>query len=180
MLTGGKKLYEEAERHRREGDEELAYIFYMRYFNLLDSICKKPDYLAMKQNVRDMLGGNSAQKLSMDKLEVISKSLKRRYELLTQAKSLPSSTKLATYSAEQLERLKSSSTIQAAASKRLSPPAMADMLQDMNSITCAELYEKIRENSVLVMDCRSAEDYVQSRLVYPNAFNVPAELIVDG
>lgn len=181
MLISCKKLYDEAEKHRREGDEELAYVFYMRYFNLLHSIRNKPDYLTLKQNVHDVLGGNSSQKKCMDKLELLTNSLRRRYELQAQAKSLSSS--FAGYkgnyddlsASQKFDLLKNGDKV------AVSSPKAGDInFKDLNSITCEELFQKIQEKSVLIMDCRSAEDYAQSHLTYEWCFNVPEELIQDG
>ncbi|XP_067620008.1 ubiquitin carboxyl-terminal hydrolase 8-like [Eurosta solidaginis] len=56
FVESARKLIREADKHYREGDEEMAYILYMKYFNLLHCIHKKPDYSEYKQTVRQVLG----------------------------------------------------------------------------------------------------------------------------
>ncbi|XP_067642670.1 ubiquitin carboxyl-terminal hydrolase 8-like [Eurosta solidaginis] len=63
LVRSARKLRREADKHYREGDEELAYILYIKYFNLLHCINKKPDYSEHKQNARQLLGGNSKNNL---------------------------------------------------------------------------------------------------------------------
>jgi len=68
-----------AEEYRLDGDEELAYITYMKYFNMLTAIHKKSDYASHKSTVRQMLGDTESNRRIMDTLEVIMNSLRHRY-----------------------------------------------------------------------------------------------------
>lgn len=51
-----------------------------------------------------------------------------------------------------------------------------------NSITCRQLYEFISNpnTSLLILDCRSAEEFEASKLLYKNLLNVPEEIIHKG
>lgn len=52
----------------------------------------------------------------------------------------------------------------------------------VNSITCRQLYEFISNpnSSLLILDCRSAEEFEASKLFYKNLLNVPEEIIHKG
>jgi len=79
LLNTARKLYMTAEEYRLDGDEELAYITYMKYFNMLTAIHKKSDYASHKSTVRQMLGDTESNRRIMDTLEVIMNSLRHRY-----------------------------------------------------------------------------------------------------
>lgn len=61
-----------------DGDEELAYIFYIKYFKVLDVLKKAKDYEGNKLIVRNMVGGNEKLGRIMDRLEIIKGSLLER------------------------------------------------------------------------------------------------------
>lgn len=63
----------------REGDEEMAYVFLLQYFNLVTLIQNRPDYSREKQFVQELLGSNSRIMEQMNQLEQLQKSLKKRY-----------------------------------------------------------------------------------------------------
>lgn len=47
-IKSADKVYLEAKDHYLEGDEETAYVFYMRYFNLITLIKKSSKYKEKK------------------------------------------------------------------------------------------------------------------------------------
>lgn len=44
LVKSADKVYLQAQNHYLEGDEESAYVFYMRYFNLITLIKKSSKY----------------------------------------------------------------------------------------------------------------------------------------
>lgn len=44
LIKSADKVYLQARDHYLEGDEEIAYVFYMRYFNLITLIKKSSKY----------------------------------------------------------------------------------------------------------------------------------------
>lgn len=78
LLNSAKKVLEEAEKMHRSGDEENAYIFYMKYFNLITIIQKSKDFPVHKGEMKTFLGTNSDINKRFDLLEKLKSSLKKR------------------------------------------------------------------------------------------------------
>ncbi|EDV93611.1 GH18183 [Drosophila grimshawi] len=170
LLNTARKLLLTAEDYRLDGDQELAYITYMKYFNMLSSIRAKSDYNQHKQSVRQMLGDADSNRRIMDTLEQISTSLSKRYNMLlprSNGASISSTLLLPMPPAEPVGETKSIA------------PAAAQYAQ-LGVISCETLFQRMQQKSVLVMDCRSSGDYNHSHLTYYCAFNVPEELISPG
>ncbi|KAH8336607.1 hypothetical protein KR074_012323 [Drosophila pseudoananassae] len=167
LLNTARKLYFTAEEYRLEGDEELAYITYMKYFNMLSAIRKKSDYANHKSAVRQMLGDTDANRRIMDSLEIIANSLAHRYALLCKPSTVES---IADFVNGRTVVESSTTTI----------ASQAEDFSRLGLISCQELYRRMQEKTVLVMDCRSSSDYDISHLTYYCAFNVPEEVIVSG
>ncbi|XP_053969324.1 ubiquitin carboxyl-terminal hydrolase 8 isoform X1 [Anastrepha ludens] len=191
LVESARKLLREADKYFREGDEELAYVLYMKYFNLLHCIHLKPDYPEHKQTVRQILGGNSNNKLTMNKLEQLSSSLSRRYEAKQLANGAKQSATLVAPTLKYNERVRDYNELSASEKFDLlkgdTPSTAATnlsgsyyTLQPLGIIKCEEMFELMKKNNVLIMDCRPAKDYETSYLTYPYCFNVPEEHIVAG
>ncbi|KAH8312312.1 hypothetical protein KR044_010162, partial [Drosophila immigrans] len=167
MLNTASKLFLVAESYLRDGDQESAYISYMKYFNMLSIIHKKPDYQQHKPMVQEMLGDNTTNRRIMDKLELLTDSLSQRYKELLPSKGSSNSNSLPNSPpAEPVDAIS------------LLPPPEA--YAQLGVISCEELYKRMQKKSVLVMDCRSSADYANSHLTYYCAFNVPEEIITPG
>lgn len=78
LARSTKALLKEAEKQRKMGDEEQAFIFYMKYFTLINIIRKAKDFHKIKSEQRDLLGTNEEISRRMDILEQIKKNLLRR------------------------------------------------------------------------------------------------------
>lgn len=63
----------------KEGDQELAYVYLMRYFHLLQLLRTRPDLSRGKHFVEEQLGDESQIIKQMDQLEQIKTSLEKRY-----------------------------------------------------------------------------------------------------
>lgn len=61
------------------GDEENAYIFYMKYFNLINIIQKSREFPSYKDKTRDYFGTNSDINKRFDVLAQLKDSLKKRW-----------------------------------------------------------------------------------------------------
>lgn len=171
-METAKKLFEEAEKHYRLGDEEMAYVFYTKYFNFLNTIYKKRDYSENKPFIRKMLGDNRSNKLTMDRLEMLTNSLHERYNRLN-AKRDNFTTQLSSASLN--------SSLNSARSRSNSPKVSDNGFpSSLRLISSDQLFEAMKCQNVLVMDCRPMDDYKMSHLTYTLAFNVPQELIQYG
>ncbi|XP_050327613.1 ubiquitin carboxyl-terminal hydrolase 8 isoform X1 [Bactrocera neohumeralis] len=191
LVESARKLIREADKYYREGDEELAYVLYMKYFNLLHCIHRKPDYAEHKQTVRLALGGNSNNKLTMNKLEELSTSLTRRYEAKQLANTTMKSPAIVTASLKQNERARDYNELSASEKFDLLKGDSVSLatansysgyysLQSLNVIKCEELFERMKQNNVLIMDCRPSKDFETSHLTYHYTMNVPEEIISAG
>lgn len=62
-----------------EGDEEGAYVMYMKYFELINTVRSRQDFDQRKKAVlRLVLGSNDALTRNMDRLGQLKVNLKRR------------------------------------------------------------------------------------------------------
>uniref|UniRef100_A0A1B0BMZ2 Ubiquitin carboxyl-terminal hydrolase n=1 Tax=Glossina palpalis gambiensis TaxID=67801 RepID=A0A1B0BMZ2_9MUSC len=183
LLESARKINEEATKRYNEGDQEAAYILYTRYFNLLNNIHKRDNYQQYKSQIRKILGDNQTNKLTMDRLEDLTKSLDKRYTLLNKNANLSNANEITQTSLMQLRQLDltSHSNNQIQRSRSVSPLKNGVERNGLlNAITCQQLYDSMQAQSVLVMDCRPSSDYGESKLNYSLSFNVPAEIIREG
>lgn len=206
MVQSARKIFDHAEKQYCEGDEEMAYIYYNRYFNMLNRIHQRPDYQNNKTLIRQTLGGNRTNKMRMDRLEIISKSLANRYQLLNSSTSLnndvtsgnsgnlttsitpPVSLILSPANSNQNTLNKQQTPKNALTnghrSRSSSPIASSfqeeEVFRNFSLITHEQLFECMRLQNVLIMDCRSSSDYKASHLNYAVLLNVPEEHIKAG
>lgn len=152
----------------------MAYVFYTRYFNLLHSIHKRPDYIESKPLIRKMLGDNRFNKMTMDRLEALTSSLNDRYECLN-----TKTTTIATLSSNAVQPSASISNNERSRSNSPRCNNIGD-ITSMRLVSCQQLFEAMKVQDVLVFDCRSADDYKSSHLKYALSLNVPEELIQAG
>lgn len=78
LLNTTKKVLGEAEHMRLMGDEENAFIFFMKYFNLITIIQKSKELPSHKAELREILGTNSDISKQLDVLEKLKDSLVQR------------------------------------------------------------------------------------------------------
>lgn len=69
---------QEANKYVLQGDEEGAYIMYMKYFTLITMVQKRRDFEQKKKLLRAVLGSNNALNRHMDLVAKLKESLKRR------------------------------------------------------------------------------------------------------
>lgn len=72
-------VLKEAEKQHTLGDEENAYIFYMKYFTLIEIIRKARDYPTVKNRIKEFFGTNKEIHNRMNILEGLKYSLEKRY-----------------------------------------------------------------------------------------------------
>uniref|UniRef100_A0A1I8Q2N6 Ubiquitin carboxyl-terminal hydrolase n=1 Tax=Stomoxys calcitrans TaxID=35570 RepID=A0A1I8Q2N6_STOCA len=186
LLETAKKLYEEAEKNFRKGDQEMAYVLYTRYFNLLNTIYKKRDYLESKPLIRQMLGDNRSNKMTMDRLEMLTESLNKRYDILNAKASAEKEHRENIGGGSVNGSLSHFNSTLGSASPKTNAVANSATAAgngfptSLRLMSCQQLFDAMLTQNVLVMDCRSSEDYKMSHLNYALAFNVPQELIQYG
>eukprot|EP00063_Salmo_salar_P066012 XP_014040847.1 PREDICTED: ubiquitin carboxyl-terminal hydrolase 8-like [Salmo salar] len=81
------KIFKAAEECRLDGDEEKAYVLYMKYLTVYDLIKKRPDFKQQQEFFLSLLGPTSFKK-AIEEAEKLSESLKLRYEEVEVRKKL--------------------------------------------------------------------------------------------
>lgn len=181
LLSTAQKLLEDAERCQLDGDEELSYIQYMKFFKLIDCISKMPDYKQHKKLVKQYLGSNEEMTMIMDKVAVISKSLQSRYKSLSDKKKAMEEMNSVSYdNASASNNRLAYQTYDLQSGTKATPNGLIDV-HSLGIISCEELHRLIRgSESVLIMDCRSKTDFQNSHLNFQWCINVPEEYIQAG
>lgn len=78
IAKSSKAVLESAESEFKKGDEEKAYIFYMKYFKLINLLQKSKTYKKDKEEIRIILGNTETLHACMNQLESIKVSLLNR------------------------------------------------------------------------------------------------------
>lgn len=73
-----KTVLKQAECEYLSGDEEMAYVYYMKYFQLIGLLKSSKTYEQNKAKIREILGSNTSMSNNMDRLGSIKNSLLNR------------------------------------------------------------------------------------------------------
>uniref|UniRef100_A0AAG5CT35 Ubiquitin carboxyl-terminal hydrolase n=1 Tax=Anopheles atroparvus TaxID=41427 RepID=A0AAG5CT35_ANOAO len=171
ICKSARKLIEQSDRHYIDKDEEKAYVGYMRLMMIVQDIRINKEYGRKKRIVTDLLGTQSDFDIILTKLEKLHKSLQARYEEQARRKGLSS--------AMASPREPSGYIPALPATPQNVEPTVPKVKQ---TVSATELYAMINDCgvSLLIMDCRSAEDFAASHLRYDYLVNVPEHLLVAG
>lgn len=158
LCKSANNMKQIADKHyaERPRDEENSFLCYMKYLNIMNIIKKHPEYENNKRAISEALGAYKDIEVVYEKLEKLNKSLYRRYE-------------------EQNKR-------ETTKCRSLQDNVGPLILQEKHRITPKELFEMIQNNqlSMLIIDCRSEEDFESSQIKYEYVVNVPDNLLVAG
>lgn len=159
------KLIEEAEKSRLGGDEERSYVLYMKYMSIVTKLQNTPDFVKEKSLISKMLGGKTDMNKVLDRLGKLKNSLQKRYPetipVSGPAVPLAESTRM---------------SVDNDCSLNATPQA-----EVVEVIDCKTLFEMLEGNQkLLIMDCRSEEDYEQSKMDYKYTMNVPEKILKLG
>lgn len=72
-------MLEQAEIEYLNGDEEMAYMYYMKYFQLINLLKYSKTYEKYKEQIRNITGNNTKVMDNMNRLEELKTSLLDRY-----------------------------------------------------------------------------------------------------
>lgn len=159
LCLTANKIKERADRLYLDRDEEQAYVFYMKYLNLISMIRKHGEYQERKHEILESLGNNAQMLKIYDKLEKLKESLKQRYNCLSVAQEREQN--------KQRNQQDNMTLI---------------VTQQKLSINAKELLEMIRDSktSMLIIDCRLEKDLQASGILYDHVVSVPLHLLVAG
>jgi ubiquitin C-terminal hydrolase len=188
-----EKLFSTAEKVLMDGDEELAYVYFMKYFNVVQAIRKLAEYKKNKQFYDDMIGNKNLM-TAIQKAEELSASLKSRYEereAVEVSSKLSQLTTTAAAAADCKDDIVDS--CQPASVSVDKPPAdgvviatendrVKSFIDSTGGITVNKLYQLLQtgEVSVIIMDVRSRSDFVLSHMKTMDCISVPAESLKPG
>lgn len=152
------------------GNEEQAYIFFMKFFKLCSLLNKASGYEQNKIQIKQTIGGNEQLSGYMDILGHLKSSLLERYRNIhtggTNGSSIipPKDENKGDMENEELSD-KSVSTITAT-----------------KYIGCQELYQTMRaqDTEILLLDCRPGREFEESRIDFQSIINIPSEIIRNG
>lgn len=144
-----------ADFHEKKGDAETAYICLGRYMNLLTQLQHKKDYQAQKNFIKSTIGGNQEQKRLMEKLEKLREKLKARH-----------------VNEENIAKLSIEPAVP------MENPVVDKIPETRETIACVKLYEMMEKDSskFLIIDTRSNEDFINSKIDFKFICNVPQDL----
>ena len=156
-------MNEEAEKARLAGDEERSYVLYMKYMSMVTKMEKTPDFKKDKTLIVKTLGGNTNISKIFSHLEQLKQSLIERYDQLKEKEQ----------QAASMESINMNVDVD--------PTLSESRIEVKEVIDCRTLYDMMEENQkLLIMDCRSAEDYEQSKMTYTYTMNIPENILKLG
>nr|XP_021393210.1 ubiquitin carboxyl-terminal hydrolase 8 isoform X3 [Lonchura striata domestica] len=187
------KIFKAAEESRLDGDEEKAYILYMKYVAVYNLIRKRPDFKQQQDYFHSILGPTNLKK-ALDEAEILSDSLKLRYEEAEVRKKLEerdrqelqkkqdakddgkSSAKNSSESA--VDSKGKSQRINGETKHSLERKDQSDSLS--GAVTPEKLFAMMSDKNIelLIMDARRSKDYQESCI--PKSISVPEEAIHPG
>uniref|UniRef100_A0A8C7I609 Ubiquitin carboxyl-terminal hydrolase n=1 Tax=Oncorhynchus kisutch TaxID=8019 RepID=A0A8C7I609_ONCKI len=173
------KIFKAAEECRLDGDEEKAYVLYMKYLTVYDLIKKRPDFKQQQEFFLSVLGPTSFKK-AIEEAEKLSESLKLRYEEVEVRKKLEEK--------ERQEEKKRREDKMEKDGGRASPKAGKEIKKvaavSAGGITAEGLFKMMRDQAitVIVMDARCLRDFQDSQIQVPTqtVISVPEEAINPG
>ncbi|KAG8575576.1 hypothetical protein GDO81_009604 [Engystomops pustulosus] len=184
-ISAASKIFQKAEECRLEGDEEKAYVLYMKFLFVFEIVQKKAEFKKNQDFFKSLLGPSTVRK-ALEEAEKLSESLKNRYEEAEvrrrleerdkeeqkkkEAKSLPKEVPEVSQQTDNVNGDK----------KQLVPKNEVSCNVPNGSITPEKLFAMIKEPdiTVVIMDARKAKDFEESHI--NTSINVPEEAISPG
>ncbi|XP_053321110.1 ubiquitin carboxyl-terminal hydrolase 8 [Spea bombifrons] len=182
-VTSASKIFQKAEECRLDGDEEKAYVFYMKFLFVFELIKKRADFKQNQDYFKSLLGPSTILK-SVEEAEKLSESLKNRYEEAEVRKKLEERERL-----EEQKKLEGSllpKEIPDIVSNQMANGAKKELLKKESSnvppgaIAPENLFPMMNDSniSILIMDARCAKDFEESHI--RSSISVPQEAICPG
>ncbi|KAM4749522.1 ubiquitin carboxyl-terminal hydrolase 8 [Rhinophrynus dorsalis] len=188
-VSSACKIFQKAEECRLEGDEEKAYVLYMKYLFVFELIKKRSDFKQNQDYFKSLLGPSTIVK-SIEEAEKLSESLKNRYEEAEVRKRL-----------EERERQEEQKKLEGNLRPKETPEDVLSHREnnELNgekkvfltkkeiptnvphgAITPEKLFTMMDDQniSVIIMDARSAQDFQESHI--QSSISVPQEAISPG
>uniref|UniRef100_A0A8K9XDM4 Ubiquitin carboxyl-terminal hydrolase 8 n=2 Tax=Oncorhynchus mykiss TaxID=8022 RepID=A0A8K9XDM4_ONCMY len=185
------KIFKAAEECRLDGDEEKAYVLYMKYLTVYDLIKKRPDFKQQQEFFLSVLGPTSFKK-AIEEAEKLSESLKLRYEEVEVRKTLEEKERQEEKKRREDKTEKDGGRASPKAGKEIKKVKEQKEMKNVTSkaavsaggITAEGLFKMMRDQAitVIVMDARCLRDFQDSQIQVPTqtVISVPEEAINPG
>ncbi|XP_071014597.1 ubiquitin carboxyl-terminal hydrolase 8-like isoform X3 [Oncorhynchus clarkii lewisi] len=185
------KIFKAAEECRLDGDEEKAYVLYMKYLTVYDLIKKRPDFKQQQEFFLSVLGPTTFKK-AIEEAEKLSESLKLRYEEVEVRKTLEEKERQEEKKRREDKTEKDGGRASPKAGKEIKKVKEQKELKNVTSkaavsaggITAEGLFKMMRDQAitVIVMDARCLRDFQDSQIQVPTqtVISVPEEAINPG
>lgn len=165
------KLFKAAEEARISGDEEISYIYYMKFLSIVTRV--KQYQKSNKRDINDSSDIKSVEvKEALEYAERLSKSLQMRYKELKQKEA-------------EANKIKETKIMEKITESNLKPlvssctPGLADISEGF--ISCGRLYNLLdTKKKVLIMDVRPPPHFSDSKFKFNCVINVPETIVKAG
>jgi hypothetical protein len=77
LCATADKLFGQAVQHKDSGDEELSYVYYMKYLTIVTMVQRLEEYKMERDHFNQLLGGQNI-KNALDMAEMLADSLEQR------------------------------------------------------------------------------------------------------
>ncbi|XP_043219713.1 ubiquitin carboxyl-terminal hydrolase 8-like [Amphibalanus amphitrite] len=188
-------VYKSAAEALRAGDEERAFVLFMRYMEIHNQIRSKPEYKKDEKYYNSLLGMKKFEQ-ALGVCERLQTDLKNRYALRLEEEEAKKLIEKQERLAKQEKHDKAAArgggkaavgksashtaVIPPAADATPSPAAAAADVETTISCTALNSLIKQESTSYLIVDVRPAADFADSRLVSRFVVSVPAEMVRPG
>ncbi|XP_015774970.1 PREDICTED: ubiquitin carboxyl-terminal hydrolase 8-like isoform X1 [Acropora digitifera] len=157
LVKSADKVYLQAQNHYLEGDEESAYVFYMRYFNLITLIKKSSKYKETQKFYDDLLGKSKIIN-SIEHAEALQSSLSKRYEKLHAEKTAKAKAQEEVRKKEDEDKKKSEMSKKDADSDSGFDSDLDSLLNGNGISSAVDVYQKLKVNHSSILVPKSSEN----------------------
>ncbi|OCT86909.1 ubiquitin carboxyl-terminal hydrolase 8 isoform X2 [Xenopus laevis] len=188
-VSSACKIFQKAEECRLEGDEEKAYVLYMKYLFVFELLKKRSDFKQNQDYYKSLLGPSTILK-SVEEAEKLTESLKNRYEEAEVRKKIEDMERQDLKKKEGKlfpkefpedipSQLNKNETVNGGKSEVLSKQPEPTKVP-RGAITAEKLFEMTNDHniSIIIMDVRSSKDFQESHI--QTSMSVPQEAITPG
>ncbi|XP_018009134.1 ubiquitin carboxyl-terminal hydrolase 8 [Hyalella azteca] len=170
LVKSAEKLFDKAKLREKEGDEEDAYLLYMRYFTVAQEVRGRNEYKADRKFYDGLLSTRELPQL-MAKAEQLSSSLEKRYQLLQEAREAEHRSIVEAPGPEPSQQ------------SNAEPPVMTNGCseeEDLVSVAAVFALSTRRVTSFLLVDVRPQDHYAASHTRLPQSLNIPQHILNKG
>ncbi|CAH2274065.1 ubiquitin carboxyl-terminal hydrolase 8 [Pelobates cultripes] len=187
-VTSAIKIFQKAEESRLDGDEEKAYVFYMKFLYVFELLKKRTDFKQNQDYFKSLLGPSNIVK-SVEQAEKLSESLKNRYEEAEVRKRLEERERIEEQkreesllpkepSADAHDKHEKNQSVNREMKEPVVKKASSNVPQ--GAISPEKLYGLMSDKNIniIIMDARSEKDFKESHI--KGSISVPEEAICPG